>query len=297
MDEIVLQLSLLFLYIILGVVCNKLKIMDDISDKYMSALLLNITLPASMIASAIGQDTANRIEAFYVLGIASLIFIFVPFLGVLFQKFTKCDDIYKLMLGYPNLGFMGFPIMTAMYGQLGLFYASLFAIVFNVSVFSYGVSVLQKGERMAFKKLVNPGIVAAVIAIAIFAFNLPVPAIPAEFLSKVGSVTSPLAMMIIGSTIARVDFGQLFNNKLLYIFTVCKLIIWPAIIWSVLRIFVHNPMILGISTVLMSLPVAGNVSMLSIAYGGNTGEAVKGTGLSTLLSLITIPVYMYLFAG
>ncbi|MBN2897719.1 MAG: AEC family transporter, partial [Clostridia bacterium] len=116
MDEIILQLSLLFLYILLGVICHKLKLMDETSDKYLSGILLKVTLPATTIASAIGQDSANRMEAFYVLAIATAIFMFVPLLGILFQKVTKCDDIYKLMLAYPNLGFMGFPIMTAMYG-------------------------------------------------------------------------------------------------------------------------------------------------------------------------------------
>lgn len=143
MNQILLQLFLLFGYIALGFVCNRIKLLDEVSDRYFSNFLLKVTLPMSIISSAIGQSSENLVTAYIVLGVAVGIFILLPILAGLFQKITKCDDTYKLMLTYPNLAFMGFPIITALYGQLGLFYASLFLIVFNISVFSYGVSVIQ----------------------------------------------------------------------------------------------------------------------------------------------------------
>ena len=290
-----MQLSLLFSYILLGFVANKFKLLDAVSDKYFSGFLLKITLPAAIIASSIGQTTENRLEAFHVLAIASIIFISLPFLGMLFQKLTQSDDTYKLMLTYPNLGFMGFPIMAAMYGQLGLFYASLFMIVFNLSVFSYGVSVIRKVRSIQPGKLMNPGIIAAVAAVFIFTFNIQVPDFIHQFLTQVGGITSPLAMVTLGSTLAQVSFRQLFSDRLLYIFAVCKLIIWPALVWGILHYFVHNPMVLGLSVILVSLPVAGNVSMLSITYDGNKDLAVKGTCLSTLFPFVTLPVYIVIF--
>jgi predicted permease len=247
------------------------------------------------MASAIGQDTANKGQAFYVLAIAAGIFILKPILALIFQKFTKCDDLYKLMLTYPNLGFMGFPIISAMYGQLGVFYASLFMIIFNLSVFSYGVSTINQESALQLEKLVNPGIISSILAILIFAFSIPVPEVITQFLSKLGGVTSPLAMITLGSTLAAVSFKSLIKDKFLYLFTVCKLIVWPFIFWFVLHFFVHDPMVLGLCTILISLPVAGNVSMLCITYDGDTDLAARGTCISTLLSLITIPVYMFLF--
>lgn len=295
MNNIILQLCLLFGYIGLGFVCNKLKLLDETSDKYLSGFLLKVTLPASIISSAIGQNTASQKQAFYVLAIAAGIFVCKPFLGMIFQRITKCDNTYKLMLTYPNLGFMGFPIITALYGQLGLFYASLFMIVFNISIFSYGISVINKDSKLQIKKLLNPGIIAAVLAIFIFTFNIPVPNVLAQFLSKIGGITSPLAMITLGSTLAAVSLKSLLSDKLLYVFTACKLVIWPVIFWAVLRLFVHDPFVLGLCVILISLPVAGNVSMLCITYDGNKDLAAKGTCLSTLLSLITIPIYMFIF--
>ena len=296
MNAIVLQLCLLFGFIALGFLCNKLGLLDTVSDKYFSNFLLKVTLPALIIASAIGQDTENRMVAIYVLALAAGIFIFTPLLGIIFQKIFKCDNTYKLMLTYPNLGFMGFPIITALYGNLGSFFASLFMIVFNLSIFSDGVSVIQKGTKFQLKKLLTPGIIAALLAIIIFTFAIPVPEVITKFLSSIGSITSPLAMITLGSTLGAVSLKSILKDKLLYVFSFCKLVMWPFLVWFFLHFFVKDPMILGICVILTSLPVAGNVSMLCIAYDGNKELAAKGTFISTILSLVAIPVYMFLFA-
>lgn len=296
MNAIVVQLCLLFGFIALGFICNKLGILDSVSDKYFSNFLLKITLPASIIASAIGQDTENRMTALYVLALAAGIFIITPFFAAAFQKIFKCDDTYKLMLTYPNLGFMGFPIMTSLYGGLGAFYTSLFMIIFNLSVFSYGISVIQKGAKFQPKKLMNPGILAAVFAIVIFYFAIPVPEIITKFLSTIGSITSPLAMITLGSTLGAVSIASVLKDRMLYVLSFTKLILLPFMVWFVLQFFVKDPMILGICVILTSMPVASNVSMLCITYDGNKDLAAKGTFMSTVLSLITIPVYMILFS-
>jgi predicted permease len=296
MNAIFIQLILLFGYILLGFTCNKLGLFDSNSDKIFSNLLLKITLPASIIASSIGQSTENQIAAVYVLLIAAAIFIITPFWALIFQRLFRCDDTYKLMLTYPNLGFMGFPIIKALYGDLGLFFASLFMITFNLSVFSYGISAIQKGSKFHGKKLLNPGIVSALLAIVIFLFAIPVPTVLTSFLSTIGNITSPLAMITLGSTLAAISIKSVLQDKLLYIFTFCKLILWPFLVWLPLHYLVSDSMIIGITVILTSLPVAGNVSMLCISYGGNTELAAKGTFISTLLSFLSIPVYMLLFA-
>lgn len=296
MNEVVTQLIMLFGYIAVGFVCNKVHILDEVSDKYFSKLLLEITLPASIIASSIGQDDTDKMQAFIILGLAVAIFLFLPLLGAGFQKLTKCEDTYKLMLTYSNLGFMGIPIMNAMYGDTGTFYASLFMMIFNVSVFSYGVSVLdESGKGMDFKQLISPGMLSAVIALMIFSIGISVPALITKFLTSVGSVTSPLAMITLGSTIAAVNFKEAAKNKMLYIFSACKIIVWPAIVYGILQFFITDSVILGVCTILISLPVAGNVNMLCISYDGNKKLAAEGTCISTVLSLVSIPVYMMLF--
>ena len=296
MNAILLQLCLLFAYIILGFICNKIGLFNKESDRIFSNLLLNITLPASVIASAIGQDPSKRMVAVYVFLVAGAIFLIKPVWAKIFQHVFKCDDTYKLMLTYPNLGFMGFPIVKALYGDLGLFFASLFVIVFNISVYSYGISVVQKDSRFSLKTLVNPGILSSLLAIVIFMFNIPVPQVINDYLTSIGNITSPLAMITIGSTIAAVSIRQVFADRFLFVFTLFKLILWPLLVWIPLHLITSDPLIIGVSVILTSLPVAGNVSMLCINYDGNIELAAKGTFISTVLSFVSIPVYMLLFA-
>ena len=295
MNVIATQLFLLFAYIGIGFTCHKIKLFDEKSDKYFSAFLLKVSLPATIIASAIGQEADNRAESFYIIALATGIFIFLPLLANIYQRLTKSSDTFKLMLTYSNLGFMGMPIMDALYGEIGMFYASLFMAVFNISVFSYGVSVIQKTKKLDLKKMLSPGIVAAVLALVIFTFNIALPNPITLVLRGVGSITTPLAMIILGSTIGGINLISVFKDKSLYLFTFCKIILWPFIVWFILQFFVDSKMILGVCTILISLPVAGNVTMLSLTYGGDVDVAVRGTCLSTLLSLLTIPVYMFLF--
>lgn len=296
MNEILSSLLILLGYIIVGYSINKFKIVDAVSDKYFSNFLLKVTLPASIIASAIGIETDNKLSALMVLGIATFIFILIPLLSTLYVKFFKLDKTYKMMFTYPNLGFMGMPIIATLYGPLGMFYASLFMIVFNFSIFSYGLSIVQNDAKFDLKKLLNPGIISALIALVIFAFNLSVPDTITAFLNKVGSITSPLAMITLGSTLTYVQLRDVIKEKMLYVFAFFKLIGFPFILWFILHFFITDPMILGVSVVLSSLPVASNVTMFCIIYDGNKELSVKGTYLSTILSFITIPIYMILFA-
>lgn len=295
MEAILGQLIILLAYIVLGYSINKAGILSDASDKIFSNFLLKVTLPASIIGSAIGIETDNKMNAIIVLLIASFIFILIPLMASIFVKVFKLDDIYKMMFTYPNLGFMGLPIISALYGSVGMFYASLFMIVFNFSIFSYGLSIVQKGSKFDLKKLLNPGIISAFVAIIIFMFSIPVPEIMSSFLNKVGGITSPLAMITLGSTLTYVHIKDVMKEKILYLFSAFKLIIFPSIIWFILQFFINDPMILGVSVVLTSLPVASNVTMFCILYEGNKELSVKGTYLSTILSFLTIPVYMFLF--
>ncbi len=296
MDQIIGQLLILLGYIVVGYVANKAHVLDTVSDKYFSNFLLKVTLPAAIISSAIGIETDDKMKAIIILFIATFIFILVPIMATIFQKTLKLDRIYRMMFTYPNLGFMGMPIMAALYGPIGVFYASLFMIVFNFSIFSYGVTIVSENEKFELKKLLNPGIISALIAIIIFLGSISIPSVLSELLGKVGSITSPLAMITLGSTLTYVHIRDVVKEKVLYVFALFKLVIFPAIIWFILRWFVSDPIILGTSVILSSLPVASNVTMFCILYDGNKELAVKGTYLSTILSFITIPIYMLIFS-
>ncbi|WP_168714398.1 AEC family transporter [Niallia nealsonii] len=296
MNNILYQLILLFGLMAIGLIAKKSKILDEDSDRSISRLIVNITIPATIISSSIGQNIENIMPVIVVFFLAVVTFIITPLLSIIFVKNLKMDKTYKLMLNYSNLGFMGIPIVSSIYGDKAVFYVSIFMMVFNISLFSYGISILQESKvRWSFKKMMNPGIVSAIIALGIFMFEIPVATPIENLITSIGNITTPLAMLVIGSTIADVKIMEVLKDKMIYIYTILKLVIYPSVIWGILQFFIQDSMMLGIAVILSGLPAAGNVSMLCMEYNGNVKLVTEGIFMSTICSIVTLPILMLLF--
>lgn len=291
------QMVVLFGLILVGLVANKTGIMDADSNRKMSKLLVNVTIPALIISSATRHDTEDKSQILLVLLAAAAMFVVIPLISVLIVRRLKLETTYELMLNYSNLGFMGIPIISGIYGEESVFYVSMFMMVFNVSLFSHGVYILQKGsgQRLNLRNMLNPGIVSSLLAVGIFLMDATFPAPLLQLFQSVGGITSPLAMIVIGSTMGTVRLKDVVRDKMIYFYTFLKIALYPAIIWFLFHFFIHDPMVLGIAVVLCGLPTAGNVSMVCSEYNGNLSLATKGTFMTTLFSLVTIPIWMMIF--
>lgn len=280
-----------------GFAGNKSKVLDKISNAKFSSFILQISLPSLIISSAIGQPISDKRNVFIILALAIGMFIIIPIISALAVRFFKWERTFELMLNYSNLGFMGFPIMLTIYGKDAVFYASLFLMIFNLSIFSHGVMILNGANNksdFSIKKLLNAGTVSALIALVIFLFQIPLPSMISDILSVLGGTSTPLAMIVIGSTLAEINLLSVFTDKKLYVFSFLKLIIYPMVLFLIYRLFVSDVKLITIAAILCALPIAGNVSMLSIKYGGNVELVTKGICMSTLLSIVTVPFVIYL---
>ena len=216
------------------------------------------------------------------------------------QKIICWDPTYELMLNYSNLGFMGIPIISTLYGGEYVLHVSIFMMTFNLSLFSYGVYLLSrddaKNRHFSVKKLLSPGILSAFLAIGIYLLDIHLPQHAVSLFSTVGATTTPLAMIVIGSTLAGVRFSTVFTDRELYLFSFLKLLVLPVITFLVLRFFIRDRILLEISTILSGCPIAGNVSMLCMEYNRDVTLVSRGICISTLLSLISIPIVAALVA-
>ncbi|MEK4189932.1 AEC family transporter [Paenibacillus sp. FSL L8-0494] len=295
---IITQILILFGLMAIGFIANKRGILDESSDRSFSKLIINIAIPATIISSSIGQNMDNKMEAMTVFAVAMAVFIITPIFGRFFVKKLKMNKTYEIMLVYSNLGFMGIPIISSIYGESAIFYVSIYMMLFNISLFSYGISIIQKDDASRvgiFINLINPGIISAILGLVIFILDIPVPLPLVKLLATIGSVTTPLAMIVIGSTLAAVSIRDVIKDKTLYQFTFLKIVLIPGVLWFILQFFIHDAMILGIAVILTSLPTAGNVSMLCLEYDGDVELVTKGIFMSTIFSLVTIPVLLFLF--
>lgn len=296
MGHVIYQMALLFILISIGYISNKTKILDSEGNKRISKLVMNVTTPATIFTSVIGNHIENKSEVWMVFILAILPFVIFPILSKIAIKVIKIPGdkrtAFEVMLVFPNVGFMGIPVISGLYGKHAVFYVSFFILIFNIAFFTYGVTTLKKSSnsKIKLREILNPGIISALLAIPIFLFEIPFPKIIVESCNILGGLTTPLAMLIIGSTMASVALKEVFLQTKLYLFAMLRLLIYPIVIWLLLKNFVFNETILAIAVLLSGMPTAASVVMACEEYGNDSSFVSKGIFLSTLGSMFTIPL-------
>ena len=294
------QMISLFLLMLTGYLANRFGVIDKTFESKVSRFIVNISLPATILNAVTGSDMAHDQEMLPIFIAAASIFLVAHVVCHFIQKIICWDPTYELMLNYSNLGFMGIPIISTLYGGEYVLHVSIFMMTFNLSLFSYGVYLLSrddaKNRHFSIKKLLSPGILSAFLAIGINLLDIHLPQHAVSLFSTVGATTTPLAMIVIGSTLAGIRFSTVFTDRELYLFSFLKLLVLPVITFLVLRFFIRDRILLEISTILSGCPIAGNVSMLCMEYNRDVTLVSRGICISTLLSLISIPIVAALVA-
>lgn len=297
---IINQMVILFLVMIVGYIANKVKILDKELNQKLSSLVLNITSPALILYSVSEpvEGDLNTVLQIFLLSVA--VYVVLPFIGIFFGRILRVAkedrNLYQFMTIFSNIGFMGYPVIQAIFGKEALFFASICNLVFNILCYSYGVFLISGAGKVSFdyKKLINPGIIFSIIAVVIYLTKWQMPVIIGETSDLVGSITTPLAMMIIGSSLAEIPIKEVISDIRIYIYTIIKQIIMPILFWWVLKFIVHDAVILGVLVVLIAMPVGTIAIMFCNQFGGNTSLASKSIFITTLASVFTIPTLVYL---
>lgn len=205
------------------------------------------------------------------------------------------------MMIFSNVGFMGMPILQAACGENGataVFYAAVLNIFFNLGAFTYGVIMIGYGETITtslnLKSLLSPGILCSVIAIIVYALNLHFPATVENAMSTVGNLTSPLAMILVGSTLASMKLKEIFNEWRIYIFALIKQFILPLMLYPVFRFFITDDLLFNVMFIEFLMPIANIALMLATEYKLDYKFVSKTIFIATVMSLITIPLVLYL---
>lgn len=294
------QMLVLFILMLVGICCRKCGIFNDESNKRISALVLNVANPALVLSSGINQESViggmefvkTFVLAWAMFGVLMLIAYFIP---MLLKAEASEYGIYRTMTIFSNVGFMGFPVIAALFGTLALLYASLFLIPFNVLIYTYGISVM-KGEKTGFqlRKILNVGVVSCVITLFIYLTKLPIPIVIENAVDSISGLAAPLSMMIIGDSLTKVNLKKLFCNARMLVFSGIKLLVIPLAGVSVIKLLGLNPMLTGVCMVMLSTPVGSMNAMLAQQYGGDYELASQGVTITTLLAVVTMPLVSFL---
>ncbi|MBQ3394076.1 MAG: AEC family transporter [Oscillospiraceae bacterium] len=299
MTQIIRQMFILFLIMGTGYLCGRLGYMDEKFSKQLSNLVLTITTPAMVLASVttgkIDYPKSAAIEVLLGAVVTFAVLIPLSFVIVKLMRIPQGDvKLYMFMVIFSNTGYMGYPVLRTIYGEGAIFLASIFNMVFGVVAYSLGVWLMSGGEgKFSVRTMINPSLICSVIALFIFLFDLRIPAVLSGALDSVGSITSPCAMMLIGSSLSLIPVKDIFTEIRLYPFSLIKQIAVPFIMHALLGLFMKNEELLGIVTVLVAMPVASMCVMFANQYGGNAKLASKGVFITTVCSFVTIPILCY----
>lgn len=293
------QMIVLFIFMGIGFYCGKKGFISDSSAKNLSFIVVNISNPAMILNAGLSDEASIQgKELAFMFLLAIGVFAFLMLLGYIIPPILRvpAEDIgpYKVMIIFNNIGFMGFPILQAAYGPQSLLYASLFLFPFNILIYTYGITCMRKNsqekESFDLSKAVNVGTIACAVSLIIYILGIPVPDFLKTTASSLSSLTGPLSMMVIGQSMTHMKAKDMFGDVRLFIFSLIKLVAVPIVGIFILKLFITDELILNVCYIMLATPVASMAAMLAQQFDGDYKLASKGVALTTILSVITIPL-------
>ncbi len=293
------QVIILFILIFLGVVLNKSKILNDTAIKGMTDLVLYLVTPAAIINSFIREFSADLLKNLALGLIATFIaHIVLILLSVLLIRSKNLSRQKVLQFGiiFSNCGYMSLPLLQSLLGDDGVFFGATYIAVFQIFIWSYGIFLMGNGVKSitAKKVILNPGLIGFLIAFIIFIANIKVPYVVHQPIYYMASLNTPLPMLIIGFHLANSNIlSGLKDIKLLFA-VILKLFVLPIVL--ILGFYLcglKGTMPLAIS-VCASAPTAAITTMFSDKFGKDTSLSVTMVSLTTLLSVVTMPLIITL---
>ena len=294
------KMAMLLLLIALGYLCSRSGLIGPEFNRGISRLVINVFLPAMILSSVINQKlqmTGGEIAFGFLMMVVMIAICYV--VGLFAPRLIGIKDgdkgMYSLLVTFMNNGFMGFPLVAALFGDSWVFFASLSNIPFNFLLYTAGVMQLQdRGEKAKFnlRSIMSAPLIATFAALILFICNIRIPSLIDDTVDTVANATVPLSMMSIGLSLGSVPIKDAFIHKRLYGLALLRLIVCPLLVWFVLHFIVTDPIILGIIVVISACPSAVICSILGIKYGRDGIEASEMIFLCTVLSVITMPLLM-----
>ena len=299
----------LFLLLIVGFAARRLRAVPEEAQTVLTKLIVNITMPAMVLNSVLSNDNLPGPGTILELLGVSLVFYGVSILlafALVWLLRVKAEErgVYACMLIFTNSGFIGYPVVRAIFGETAVFYTAVFTIPFNAILFTLGAWLLSRdavhrgvstNHRFSGKDLISPALIACLMAVVIALAGFKAPQFLTDCVGMLGDITTPGSLLVIGIMIARHPLKQMLGSPRLYLMTALRLVVLPVVIFLLFGLVVHDELILGITIVMAGLPCATVIPMLCGEYGGDETVAVQGIFITTVLSIVTIPLLVTAF--
>ena len=285
--------------LLIGFFAARLGITGAEFNRRVTPVLMNVFLIATILNSVFSADVfvSGAVLAQYFGAITAMFFISmaIAWTASLALRIRREDrGVFRLMVLLSNNVFIGFPVVEAMFGPDAVFYAAISNIPFNLILYTVGVTQIQQGERPTWRRILTPPLIATLLAAALYLAQFRAPSILADIASNLGAATMPVSMIIIGTSLGIMPLKNTLTDWRVYAAGFLRLIAVPMAVWVILRLFIHDTMMLGVPVMLSACPSAMIIAPICLQYGKDDSFASKIIFVSTVLSAATLPLVAYL---
>lgn len=291
------KVLILFLMMGVGYGCFRKRMITSRGALQLTNLVLYVVGPCLIIAAF--QTDSKEVSLQKILVMVSLFLLGQVLTAVasrfLFRKQeNERANLLRFGMVYSNCGFMGIPLAQGLLGEVGVVYASACLVGFNLMVWTHGYITMsgaaQNRRHMIQNALVNPGTVGFAIGLPLYIFSIKLPPVLLQPISAIGDMNSPLAMIVVGTYLAKLSVREIFSERDVYLVTFLRLVAVPLVYLGIMLVFRPDPAVLVTGSVLMAAPVAANTVLFAAKFRRDAVLSCKLIALSTLFSILTMPL-------
>ena len=284
----------LFLLMSVGFLFGRMGLLSGDTLSQVSRILLYVVTPCIMLTSFEVERTAEN-QAQLLAALAAMAGLYVAYMllsQVLFPRAGEAHQgIMRFAAVYGNAGFMGLPLIQSVMGDAAMMGAVVGLGIFNAGSWTQGRALIGGRKELSLKKLaLNPGIIGFVGGLLLYFTGWRFPGPLDSAVAYLGSLNTPLAMVVIGGQMAQADLVKVFSTRKLYLVSAVKLLAVPMLTALALLPFRPDPVIYVAAVILAGCPTAGATSLFAQSMGKDAALAAQQVTLSTLLCVVTLPV-------
>lgn len=290
------QIALMFTFMLVGYAMRKSGIFPESTSKVLSTLLVNVCLTGMVFSTCYNQVTIDNMSSngkAVLVGVAMMFAAYFISMGLakLFTKDSFERNVYKYAYTAPNFGYMGYPLVQAVFGDEVLMLFMMFALPLNVFIYTKGVSLLCPQKKSGvIQVLKQPTIIALIVGTALGLSGIKLPEVVDKIATSASDCMAPVAMMIAGCVMAEKPLKTLISDGKVYISSFVKLIVFPLLAFFALKFLKVDPTITLVAAILWAMPFGMNTVVFPEAYGGDGRKGAQLSFVSHILSIISIPI-------
>ncbi|MBQ1910868.1 MAG: AEC family transporter [Erysipelotrichaceae bacterium] len=289
------QVFIMFVLMAIGFVAYRKQILSNQGTKDIGKLLLNVAIPMIVISNFCVEKSAEKTAELFESALLSFLCMALS-VAFAYLAYHKKDRIAEFSAAFSNAGFIGIPLVQAIFGSGAVFYISVMIVLINVLQWTYGVYTITDDKSvMDFKKIMkNPLILSVGIGIVIYFLNIRLPKIAMDIISSISAINTPLAMIVSGVYLAQSDLLNAMRKKDAWLLSLSRLIVIPLIVMLVFRFLPFGSTAMKLSILLAgACPVGSNVAVFAQQYDKDYRKGVEFVCVSTLLSILALPLVIF----